>query len=328
MRHHPYTEIWPLIDGEDFERLKADILANGLLMPVLTYRNQVLDGRNRERACEAVGVLVRYQPAPVKSDADALKLVVSLNDQRRHLTPEQRAFAAARLANLANGSNQHKNTVGVSGETPTSFKLGSVPFSREEAAKMLHVSLPALNRARSIMHNGNSDDVADVLSGRIKLAVKADQLRDAKKAGLIPKLPDKPRLVGPAAVKVVPNPTALNFATFTGTIAEWRRLVDPEFTGTPTEFTDKYGHVQSMTAEGYATMRFGDLATAMRALAMRVRELPERRKADPNWLRSPKERDIIRLTEALNVLRPLFAEAEEMLAVATSSMPSKAEAAE
>ena len=29
--------------------------------------------------------------------------------------------------------------------------------------------------------------------------------------------------------------------------------VDPEFKGTPTEFKDKYGHVQVMTAEQYAT---------------------------------------------------------------------------
>jgi len=80
MKHHPYTEIWPLMSGDDFEKFKADIKANGLRMDVITYKGMVLDGRNRERACEAVGVTVRYADAGVGTDADALALVVSLNE--------------------------------------------------------------------------------------------------------------------------------------------------------------------------------------------------------------------------------------------------------
>jgi len=38
------------------------------------------------------------------------------------------------------------------------------------------------------------------------------------------------------------------------------------------------------------------------------------RPVDLDWLRSPKERDTVRLTEALEFLRPRMAEAEALLA--------------
>ena len=61
MRYHPFTEVWPLMRGEEFEKLKVDIAANGLRLPILTYQGQIIDGRNRERACEDIGVAPRYE---------------------------------------------------------------------------------------------------------------------------------------------------------------------------------------------------------------------------------------------------------------------------
>ena len=100
MKHHPFTEIWPLLTGKAFEQLKTDIRVNGLKMPVLVYQGQVLDGRNRQRACEETGVDIRYETADVKDDDEALSLVVSLNQYRRHLSKAKLAFAAEKLATL------------------------------------------------------------------------------------------------------------------------------------------------------------------------------------------------------------------------------------
>lgn len=98
-----------------------------------------------------------------------------------------------------------------------------------------------------------------------------------------------------------------------------RQEVDPEFVGTSTEWIDKYGHVQIMTAEQYATMRFADWASGAKALAKRWKELPELRNVDHNWLRAPKAYDIAKLTEAMEFLRPVIAELEALLACAVSA---------
>ena len=104
-----------------------------------------------------------------------------------------------------------------------------------------------------------------------------------------------------------------------------RQEVDPEFTGTPVEWIDKYGHVQILTAEQYATMRFADWVSNVRALTRRWKELPELKNVDHNWLRSPKPNDVAKLTEALEYLRPLLTEAEALLKRAVEALQAKVE---
>ena len=174
MKHHPFTEYWPLLSGENFEKFKADIAANGLRMPILTYQDQVLDGRNRERACEETGVPARYEESGAKSDEEAISLVVSLNEHRRHLSDEQRLFAAARLAQLENGSNQYQPKImGLSKERPTSKTV----ITLEKAAKLMDVSFGSATRARTVLRHGTKEDEQEVLSGKVSLTKKEEQVR-------------------------------------------------------------------------------------------------------------------------------------------------------
>jgi hypothetical protein len=306
MKHHPYTEIWPLLSGKEFDQLKADIKANGLKMPVLVYKDQVLDGRNRQRACEETGVAIRYAEAEVNSDDEALNLVVSLNQYRRHLSVAELAFAADKVANIINGHNQHRDKVeGDSRESPCS------KTSLKQAAAKLGVSRNSVIRARKIRTEGTEADVKEVLTGRKGLQAKADEVHARKR-----KPPSQPRPAGNGnGGRVIALYKGPPLRTMTP------QEVDPEFNGTPMEFIDKYGHVQVKTAEEYATMRFGEWASWMRSLAKRGRELPPlpNRPVDHNWLRSPEPNDVKKLTEALIYLWPIIAEAKALLERAKQS---------
>src|SRR4029077_12050262 len=130
MKHHRFSEIWPLMNGKALDDLALDIAAHGLRTPILTYQGEVLDGRSRERACEMAGVAARYEEAQVASDDEALDLAVSLNQHRRHLTKEQLAFVAARLSNLKRGRPGKLNS---SNEL---FKSAESASLREAAEKM------------------------------------------------------------------------------------------------------------------------------------------------------------------------------------------------
>jgi hypothetical protein len=54
---HPLADLLPLLQGAEFDRLVADIAEQGLLNAITLYQGQILDGRNRERACRAAAIL-------------------------------------------------------------------------------------------------------------------------------------------------------------------------------------------------------------------------------------------------------------------------------
>ena len=98
---HPLAELFPLIEGDEFEELVASIKAHGLRDPITVHNGMVLDGHNRQRACQAAGVRCDYEPLP--AGQDPLTFVIDKNLNRRHLTISQRAMVAAKLANLRTG---------------------------------------------------------------------------------------------------------------------------------------------------------------------------------------------------------------------------------
>lgn len=79
---HPLAELFPPIEGDEFDDLVASIKANGLREAIVVHDGMVIDGRNRQRPCKAAGVDCIYEPLP--SDADPLQFVLDKNLKRRH----------------------------------------------------------------------------------------------------------------------------------------------------------------------------------------------------------------------------------------------------
>lgn len=93
---HPLAAIFPPMEGDDFEKLVADIKACGLREPITPYQGKILDGWNRYRACQNAKV----EPQFVEfkgTDAEAKAFLISVNIHRRHLNPETRRTLLAEL---------------------------------------------------------------------------------------------------------------------------------------------------------------------------------------------------------------------------------------
>ena len=92
---HEIASIFPLIEGEDFDQLIADIREHGVREPVWMFEGKILDGRNRYRAAQIAGAEIQ-QRQYTGTALDAIEFVWSLNSTRRHLSSSQRAIADAK----------------------------------------------------------------------------------------------------------------------------------------------------------------------------------------------------------------------------------------
>jgi hypothetical protein len=92
---HEVANLFPLIEGKEFEQLKADIKEHGQRLPVWTYRGRIIDGRNRYRACRELGM----EPSTQEWDGNGslVAFVWSLNGPRRHLGKGQLAAVAVEM---------------------------------------------------------------------------------------------------------------------------------------------------------------------------------------------------------------------------------------
>ena len=90
---HPATNLFPLLEVEspEFGELVQDVREHGVLQPIVLHKGLVLDGRNRNRACQHAGIEPRFVEWSGESPT---AYVLSLNVHRLHLTDGLRAMIA------------------------------------------------------------------------------------------------------------------------------------------------------------------------------------------------------------------------------------------
>jgi N6-adenosine-specific RNA methylase IME4 len=162
MKVHPAANLFPLMEGEAFAELVADVKANGLREPITLYQGKILDGRNRARAC----VKARAKPKTrVWKGSDPMAYVVSLNLARRHLTESQRAMVAARLVDTSHGGDRRSSgrSAGRTQEQAAA-ELTASPRSVRQAARVIRDADPELAAAVDAGHVAVS--LAEKLVGR------------------------------------------------------------------------------------------------------------------------------------------------------------------
>lgn len=174
---HPLADLFPLIEGAEFEALCADIDANGLQQPVLIWRGAIIDGRNRYRAlCHLWSPRVDFSAealvrggdfAKDVSDIPAEKLaayVLSLNLHRRHLDATQRAMVAAKLATKGAGRPRGPE------ENPANLPcFETVEMSREDAAVALNVSPRSVGTAKKLLRDAPAEVIEAATRGEVSL---------------------------------------------------------------------------------------------------------------------------------------------------------------
>ena len=170
---HPAATIFPMLPEPQLRELAEDIRINGQRDPVILWRGQLLDGRNRWMACDRAGV----EPKIERRDniTDPVAFVVSVNIHRRHLDESQRAMAAARARTLL--------TQPAEPEPQPSIEAANLPAPAGEPARpamtysdataMLHVSERSVRHAKLVLATGIPELAQRVDAGQTAVSAAA-----------------------------------------------------------------------------------------------------------------------------------------------------------
>lgn len=153
---HEDAMIFPLLEGEELDALASDIQAHGLIEPILVHEGKIIDGRNRLRACELVGVEPRFQEAELDG-MSPLEFVISKNLHRRHLTSGQRAALALSFLPRLKEEAQQRKSIGRPPEATYEEtiqerreKLGEPGKATEQAGAMVGVGASSVENVEAI----------------------------------------------------------------------------------------------------------------------------------------------------------------------------------
>jgi ParB-like chromosome segregation protein Spo0J len=155
MKKHKYN-IFPEAKAEDFTRLLDDIRTNGFdqKQPVTIYEGEVLDGWNRTKACQELGI----KPPTViftGTDAEAIAFVMRTN-KRRNLNSGQWACIAADADDLLaviaeKAEDERKVKISVARTDETAQKIAPSQKAEREtatkAAEMFNTNRTYVNQA-------------------------------------------------------------------------------------------------------------------------------------------------------------------------------------
>jgi ParB-like chromosome segregation protein Spo0J len=162
LEFHPIANIFPLLPEKELAELTESIRQHGLQEPIILFEGQILDGRNRYRACEGARVepqIIEWEPNGIS----ALDYVITRNLHRRHLDEAQRAIVAGRIANMRQGERTDL-------EHSANWQKVSIP----RAAEMLNVSERSVARAREVLDKGTPELISAVEQGSMSVSAAAD----------------------------------------------------------------------------------------------------------------------------------------------------------
>lgn len=223
MKFHPLCELFPLIEGEEFDALCEDVQQHGLLEPITTYDGAIIDGRNRYRACKKTGIEPKYTEWNGKGSL--LGFVVSKNIRRRHMNSGQLAFLTVEcekiIANeikekekerLKEPRNTNKN------QKQTCEKIHKSRDALKEAAELTGTNRHYVADAKKILKD-NPEEAKKVMSGEKTLSEAKHEIKQEEK---------RKRYEEKRKEKAIPADAKPDWKLITGDIADYKKHFQPE----------------------------------------------------------------------------------------------------
>ncbi len=172
--------IFPDMTPDEYEALKSSIRDQGLHEPIAVWKDQIIDGRHRLRACLELGVTPRFEHLP--DNVDPIRYGIARNLSWRHLTTNARAVAAARLSLWSRpGGDRKSPAYHLSQDQYAHLHSG---LDQRQASTLLGVSLRLTNMACKVL----AEDGPAI--PQVREAVERDQIKISDAARVLGEPPE------------------------------------------------------------------------------------------------------------------------------------------
>jgi len=181
MEFHEIANIFPLMEGTEFETLIKDIKENGLIEPIYLFEGKIIDGRNRYLACQEAGIEPRFEEY---TGTAPIKFVVSKNLHRRHLNESQRGVIASKLANMPQGAR-------------TDLPQICGKLSQPEASELMNVSPRTIQTVKAVEREA-PELIEQIAKGEMTAHEALKQVKKKKREEERAKIADEGKMVEPS----------------------------------------------------------------------------------------------------------------------------------
>ncbi len=141
------ANLFPEASPEEYQDILASIEEIGQQESIGVKDGQIIDGRNRLRACRELGIEPKF--TELGDDVDPLKYVLAKNLARRHLDASQRAVIAHKLSGWSRPGGDRRSEAYREG-VDQSAKMPD-GFTQEQSAKLLAVSPRSVRQAGKVL---------------------------------------------------------------------------------------------------------------------------------------------------------------------------------
>jgi len=205
---HPVAAMFPLMEGESFTQLVADIKENGLNDPIILSADgsMMIDGRNRWRACEQASVDPAFKRLGKHyTELDILRFIISKNIKRRHMDAGQRGILAIALAPELEKAAKQRMCAGGGDQVSVKAKKNRTPGEpksahpvrdpqvRDQLAEMFGVGHTTMSQAKTVVET-SPQIASEVANGtkslneaykEVRKKPKSSEPKQSKKAAML-----------------------------------------------------------------------------------------------------------------------------------------------
>jgi len=182
MEFHEVSNIFPMMNDEEFAALKEDIQENGLIEPVWLYEKEIIDGRNRYNACIELDIEPKYREWVGKGSL--ISFVVSLNLKRRHLSSSQKAVIALEALPMIEAEAKERQKLsegrGKKGSQKIEHLNSDKGKSTQQAAKLFDTNRQYVSAVKKIKET-SPEKLDSIKRGERTIAQIQKELKEEKK---------------------------------------------------------------------------------------------------------------------------------------------------